>query len=254
MTDFSGLLPEIASCPIAAAIRSGEIAHSHPCSKIVSLQTGQFFQVPEPWSGRIDTAPILFISSNPSIDSLEEYPNEFWDADRVADFFLNRFTSSAGWVKDGLYALRLDGSRSKYVRFWASARARTCEILMKDKAAIVPGIDFALTEVVHCKSRGEEGVVDALRFCSKRYLERILSITAAKLLVVHGKKAEAEVRECLASVIEPQLEKQNLVKVDNREKLIAFLPHPNERGSNKSLIENMGSDGLEFIRAFVAAK
>ena len=45
------------------------------------------------------------------------------------------------------------GSRSRGVSYWGHARNRTREILQRE---IKPGIDFALTEVVHCsKSRKE---------------------------------------------------------------------------------------------------
>jgi hypothetical protein len=96
MADVRGLLGEIVHCSVANEIRFGT-SISCPCHKIVRLQTSASFQLPEPWSGQIDVAPILFISSSPSIDELELYPDQSWDSDRTADFFYNRFNSSAGW-------------------------------------------------------------------------------------------------------------------------------------------------------------
>src|SRR5258708_28952120 len=169
MSEVWQLLGEIVHCSIANEIRSGNSHVSIPCRESASVQTGVAFQLPEPWSGQIDIAPLLFISSNPSIDEHEDYPDESWESPRTADFFDNRFTPASGWVKDGLYPRQRDGSWSKdWVRFWASARGRAREILRRK---IEPGIDFALTEVVHCKSRKERGVAEARDECSDRYLQ-----------------------------------------------------------------------------------
>lgn len=51
-----------------------ETTTPHPCREIVEYQQRErgstrydSFQLPEPWVGQIDRAPILFVSSNPSI-------------------------------------------------------------------------------------------------------------------------------------------------------------------------------------------
>ena len=71
MSEVSQLLGEIAHCSIANEIRSGNSHVSIPCREIVSVQTGVVFQLPEPWSGQIDIAPLLFISSNPSLMNMK---------------------------------------------------------------------------------------------------------------------------------------------------------------------------------------
>lgn len=86
MDDFRQLLSEISHCSVADAIRSGSSPVAVPCHKIVGLQTGSLFQLPEPWSGQIDIARLLFISSNPSINELEEYPEKSWELHRTTDF------------------------------------------------------------------------------------------------------------------------------------------------------------------------
>jgi len=101
MSDLRQLLGEIAHCPVAKAIRLGDSPVSAPCHNVVSLQAGKSFQLPEPWSGQIDTAPLLFVSSNPAIDELEVYPDESWEDGKTTDFFQKRFTSEDGWVIDG---------------------------------------------------------------------------------------------------------------------------------------------------------
>lgn len=253
MEDFRRLLVEIAQCPRAKAVRCGETTASDPCFPIVASQKGSAFQIPEPWSGEINIAPILFISSNPSIDELEEYPGESWELDRTADFFQNRFTSPAGWVTDGKYALRRDGTRSAWVRFWASARGRASEILQKKKAAIRPGVDFALTEVVHCKSRNETGVAEAQAFCSQRYLKRILSVAAAKVILVYGDPASKAITRCLGLGDDDKTSHGLFgpVPMGGISRMFVFLPHPNARGPKKTLEANLG-DGLTLVRQHLA--
>jgi len=253
MDDIRQLVIEIAHCSIAKKIRSGESPDS-PCRKIVGLQTGSLFQLPEPWSGNIDSAPILFISSNPSIDEREQYPDEFWSDERLVNFFHNRFGSDPGWVRD-LRASQKDGSWSRRpVAFWCHARARAAEILGKRRREIRPGIDFALTEVVHCKSRAELGVKEARQACSYRYLDRILSLSKAKALIVYGKHAKETVQLHFGSSLVAQTNGLSMVSVRETTLMLAFLPAPNERGSLKTLKANVGDDGISLLRAHLNAR
>ncbi|MGJ0493228.1 hypothetical protein [Methylobacter sp.] len=73
--EVSKLLLEIARCPNVQKCYN-ESTKYHPCSSIVLTQNVALdaFHLPEPWNGEIDTAPILFISSNPSININEIYP------------------------------------------------------------------------------------------------------------------------------------------------------------------------------------
>jgi len=82
--------------------------------------------------------------------------------------------------------------------FLGVRRGRSREILQRK---IEPGIDFALTEVVHCKSRREYGVSEARDECSNRYLQRVISVSAAKLLIVYGEQAEGVVRRHFGSTM-----------------------------------------------------
>jgi hypothetical protein len=87
------LLVEIARCPVVSSCLA-EGRSSHPCSTVVQIQrqtTYADFQVPEPWSGRIETAPLLFLLSNPSISSQDAYPRGNWSDEQIVDFFSKRF-------------------------------------------------------------------------------------------------------------------------------------------------------------------
>jgi len=242
------LLMEIARCTVAEdLLRPGCSAHNC-CRTIVSSQGTRSFQLPEPWVGRIELAPILFISSNPSINEEEAYPDEHWDEERIVDFFQNRFTSAFGWVKDGKVR-QGNGYSLRRVRFWAAARNRACELLEKTKDEVEPGVDFALTEVVHCKSRGEIGVEEAKDLCATRYLERVLAISVARVFVVLGKTAREVVQHHIFRGLEPTLAQPLIGPLDIADvpRMVAFLPHPSARRGVKTLAGNLGSE-LSLLR------
>jgi len=81
------LLHEITRCPnIQQWFASPQ--SSNPCAKIISVQHSRSLndhQVPEPWSGDLEHAPILFLSSNPSFD--EEKGVTLWLANTSATLF-----------------------------------------------------------------------------------------------------------------------------------------------------------------------
>lgn len=91
MAEPLSLIEQITHCPEVDAVWQGEAGH--PCRKIVLTQStsSEEFQVPEPWAGHLSQAPLLFISSNPSISDDEPYPRWSDPADERVDFFDNRF-------------------------------------------------------------------------------------------------------------------------------------------------------------------
>lgn len=88
----------------------------------------------------------------------------------------------------------VDGFEQTYgpsVRYWRMVGVIARALLGPD---VRPGIDFALTEIVRCKSRNEEGLTEAaIAECSKRYFMQTLEIAAAPVIVPCGKKARAGV-------------------------------------------------------------
>jgi hypothetical protein len=223
------LLREIAHCPNIQHCYDTRQS-SHPCSKILSVQSSYHshtldqHQVPEPWVGDLEHAPILFLSSNPSLDEEDKFPLWSWREERTADFFINRFEQ---WIEEGVRILRPDGS-SKSVPFWVDVRQRAIELRGQE---VCPGIDYALTEVVHCKSKREEGVKEALRECVGLYLRRVVELSGAKVIIVLGSKAEGAMRREFSipdgSVVGPQ-------PIGNHKRYIVFLYHPSYcRRSNR---------------------
>ncbi|MDB6160426.1 MAG: hypothetical protein JWO04_4132 [Gammaproteobacteria bacterium] len=123
--------------------------------------------------------------------------------------------------------LRADGNPSvEHVRFWAAIRARAAELYRVKAKTLSPGQDFAITELVHCKSRNELGVQGAISECLKMHWEPTMRLAAARVIVVLGDVA----RRALA------LDGTATVQCRDwfgRPRLTAWLPHPNARKKRK---------------------
>ena len=206
------LLLAITQCP---AIEEAWADRSHACSAIVRLQERDDYQVPEPWTGHIESAPILFIGSNPSINLEERFPRPSWNAADTVSYFRRRFDPEADWVSP----------EDNGVRYWSGVRSRAREIMGREA---VPGIDFAMTEVVHCKSKGETGVADALQVCTTRWLHRVISHSPARVIVLLGRHA----RRC-ASLWNIDAANYGVhfgISVAGRPRAVVILPHPSAWG------------------------
>jgi hypothetical protein len=240
------LLHEIAHCPHARFCRENPAAE-HPCSEIVDYQRSlnlDKFQVPEPWSGHIEKAPILFLSSNPSIGAGGNYPNWSWSDDDMEDYFSYRFGGGRKeWIVNGTKSLLMDGTYSHAVKFWAAVRQRAMELFERD---VLPGIDYALTEIVHCKSHKEIGVERAQNKCVKAYLLRTLELAGAKVIVVLGVGARKAIQSQFN--IPEKISVSEAIKIGSSERFFAFLPHPNAR-SYRSFSKCFKDDELEKLRA-----
>lgn len=246
MTD--PILLEIARCPEIKNCLSG---HSkHPCAKIVRSQETQDpseFQIPEPWSGRIETAPILFISSNPSISTEEIFPTLRWEDEAIADFFQNRFGGGKQpWIIEGTNSLRKDGNHGQWTRFWAGVKGRAKEIMERNP---IPGIDYALTELVHCKSRQELGVSEALDNCISLYLDKVLQVSRARILVGLGSLA----RDVLSDSydLDPHENLVGPLEIAGKERMISFLPHPNA-WMDKTFAKVLTDAELSLLREYLS--
>lgn len=199
-----------------------------PCAEIVRSQgVGRLrdLQVPEPWSGSLEHAPILFLISSPSINPAEEYPRWSCSNEEMEDYFAHRFGGGRReWIKDGTRTLCTNGEFAQAPPFWAAVRQRAMELLQRN---VTPGIDYALTEVVHCKSAHESGVDQALKECAHLYLSRILERSGAKIIVVLGSKAKQAIVGQLG--IPGHISVFGPYTIYGRERVVVLLPHPNFR-------------------------
>ena len=225
LTSPDKLLLEIARCQICEDCKTGKESPTHACQGVVGVQSDvplEEHQVPEPWSGHLASAPILFVSSNPSISQHEDYPRWRWTDAEIADFFDHRFGGGRkAWVTDGARGLLADGTRSGSVHFWAAVRNRAGDLLGRPA---VPGVDYALVEVVRCKSTNERGVPEARKTCSDLYLRRTLEASGATVVVTLGEKARPTVESMFGGpprhgVFGPTL-------LGDRHRYFASLGHP----------------------------
>lgn len=243
------LLSEITHCEILRSCKSGALS---PCSRIVDVQKDlplAEHQVPEPWTGDIEQARIIFISSNPSIDFDEPFPVWDDDASSTHEFFVNRFGDQPGQIKGGMYPPVADGSWGPAVRFWSSVRQRAFEVLPD----AVPGVDYALTEVVHCKSRSEIGVREARSTCAERYLPRIVDAASnAQLFVVFGVHAARSVADLFGIELNAA---QRVARLERGGALrtVVYLDHPAGAGKVKRLEKALSRDEFEGISRGLAA-
>ncbi len=242
---LTDLLLEIAHCP------SFNPNEDNPCKVIaqsqfiIKGQSEEDYQVPEPWSGDLENAPILFLSSNPSISMREKYPRSSWPNERIIDFFVHRFGGGLeNWTMDGRRTLNQDGIYStQWVRYWVSARRRAIELTCNHD--IQPGLDYALTEIVHCKSLDEMGVKEAVPECTRRYLERIVALSGAKIIVSFGKFAENAVHQIFR--IQNHTKISEPISAGNRHRIFVFMPHPNAR-MTRSFQKILKASELERLR------
>ena len=205
---------EISSCEeVSKALSDAD----HPCHEVVKWQAKawnpQIIQIqnsrmhrPEAWTGDIVNAPILFLSSNPSFDAEENYPdwdlNE-WPIEKVADFATNRFTSQTArgyGASDGLSSKEIDRTIGKKgellhkVIYWNWARSMVAYIQGKDISEVSAQSDYSMSEIVHCKSKQEKGVKKARVKCKDKFLEQILQISKARLIIISGKHACEDIK------------------------------------------------------------
>ena len=261
----SAVALSIARCPEVDAARGQA---SHPCRPLVSLQPSSpsTFQVPEGWAGNIRSGRVLFLSSNPSISEAgdaqsgsvaELYPTADWDDENLTDFILHRFDSRHGWATPAGHFLRKDGTYlPKPVAFWNNVPRRAGELLDGDAN---PAQDYAMTEVVHCESKGDAGVASAARTCADRHLDAVLTLSPAPLVVVLGSRA----RNVLGDLwpLNPEFGRQKgpdwrerdnlaLLRLGGRDRVIAYLWHPTGTTAPKTFAGAYPAH-LDALRALV---
>jgi hypothetical protein len=196
----------IASCEeVCVALDNG----NHPCHSVVKWQAekwepkvnavqGSKMHRPEPWTGDLASAPIIFLASNPSFGPDENFPSweGKWTEAMIADFGSHRFRNSfaEGYgASDGPTFqqadryLDLHGEFSRNsVSHWQWVRRFASFVLDKDLDEVSAHSDYVMTELVHCKSPHEEGVNRAMGRCKDKWFDQIMAVSPAKLIFVAG--------------------------------------------------------------------
>ena len=247
------LMQRIAACENLVGARP------HPaCACVAAVQDGRVAgqrQVPEPWRGSLD-APILFVSSNPSLDFADDSPTlHQWNTDQArCEAYFERGFPSNGFPRTRLHTGDLSPS---WVRFWASCRARAAELLDLPRAQVKPGTHFALTELVHCKSRDETGVDKAAPECIRRHWlddpspgspnRGLSTLHGAALVIALGKVAHDALH------IRPgKLHRDRGHR--GQDVLMIALPHPNARAVPKSVRLNYKEPAWQEVVRHMAGR
>lgn len=189
------LFLDIVECPIFIEHHTSNepVATSAGCGKVLSCQPRglPMAQVPEPWNGNL-AARVLFLSSNPSINLREQYPRGKPAAPDALRFFGSRFsgvdpTLHKRWIDDDLSVLLQDGERAYDApHYWTEIRHATNDLF---EEIIDPGEwdkRICISEIVHCKSTDNMGVPEAATTCTRRYLQRFLSLAKATVIIAYG--------------------------------------------------------------------
>lgn len=181
----------------------------HSPTPVSIVEKTSVFHTPEPWAGNLTTAKIMFLSSNPSIDPNEIFPNLTWSENEALDFSLNRFSSDpnrkygateGSSIQDFDRTILTSGTSPKRVNTWMRLRNRAAVLLEKQPEHTSATSDYVMTEVVHCKSQREVGVSSALSTCVSKWFEPVLALCAARVIIVSGEPAGISVKSAISKL------------------------------------------------------
>jgi hypothetical protein len=111
----------------------------------------------------------------------------------------------------------------------------------------MPGRDYAMTEIVHCRSWDEIGVDRARDRCADLYLDRILQVSPAKVIVGLG----AHVNQWLTERWDLDGSRLSHVTIQGTPRFVALLPHPTSYGPKT--FRSLMPDDLPTMQASVAS-
>ena len=194
--------------------------NNSPCHSLYQSQhcaNVHSFQIPEPWNGDIEKAKILFVGINPGFTPNELYPqlsDPYWtrsvflgrfiifNYNEVEKFFEYRFNQF--YVKywntpqnKTRFSVRMTNSTYKNVHgFWNYLQNISTKLLGNNAT---PGKDYALTELVHCKSASIKHISpQCYDLCMNKHFNDILSLaTEMEYLVIIG----ANTRKYVANIL-----------------------------------------------------
>jgi len=282
------LAQRISSC---SAVADALIDAKHPCHKVVNEQTKLIDveikrQRPEPWMGAIANADLLFVSSNPSINEDpyplgEVFPTYEWRESDAADFFVNRLDQESEKVKvtfgskdepnfltlchDGQYRSGVSNSKRPQPT-WKNTHDRAVELL---GPTAHPDMNYAITEIVHCKSKDAKGVKEASSFCIEKWMEEIFRISPAKVVVLLGSKVRdfyalpiLETNKDLglfkdySRLSQQERAKRDIfvAKVGGQKRLFVFNWHPTARTCLRILEKVYGEEVLSWLQKVVSGE
>jgi hypothetical protein len=237
------------------------------CNKmIMNAHTDMY--LPVPWQGHIVPTRILFISSNPSPLKNGCLPLKDWPSLKISDFFECRFCQRrehakyGDWAEEGIrYRIMPESpvSFNSSVPYWRDIK-KTAEVMLSlyllgnKRDHVVPGCDYAITEIVHCYSKNQVGVRELKRTCSEKYFKRIIELPARDKVVfaVVGEHA----REHVNKLYDLDLKIGDIVELNilRKQRLLVALPHPGyftDKGGKKGIEYILKPEDLKRIQEFL---
>lgn len=270
-------------------IPKAELNLGHPCAEIVHLQRDMPARhVPEAWFGNLPDALVLFVASNPSIDRVsdgtgENYPKASWSDDLIGEWMTRRTDQTWSEVpvtfghpqhnnflsrcEDGLYrGSQQNGNRTTPQKTWNRTHTYATEMIGPEAD---PARNYVLTEIVHCKSEGAQGVAKAAPMCTAKWMDQVTSLASeAHVLVLFGTKVRDYWVKAMAGVPtgfgqrrtglskREVIHRNSYVETFGELRRVAFyLPHPSasgERGETLSVAGIYGEAFRSFIRDVIA--
>jgi hypothetical protein len=242
-------LLEIARCPRMLGCL-GQCPTADACKTVVRAQWEgrgrseaerlaswqHYHQLPEPWNGHLDTAKLLFISSNPSVGG--KLPKDLQTAASKAHW--TTWETSDDAIVDR--AENQFGERPMTEPYWARIKDRAQE-LFEDE--VRPRCHYAITEAVRCKSLAAKGVHQALPTCTRRYLLRTIELSGARVVVGVGAHAARALPKVLPVVGGERMQE---VVLGGRQMIVTFIPHP-AAGRKKFFSTTHSRSQIDRLRA-----
>jgi len=217
----------------------------NPCEKIILGQENQYknFQVPEPFSGKINISKIVFLTCNPSISKNEDFPSPKDSNETYYDFFYNRYDSNHN-LRPGRF---IEGKKVYYNNGIVKVNKTLAEIKSVADHVLgsnsIPGIDYANIEIIHCKSKSKKSLTkESINECVNLHFGNVLKLVKAKVIISCGIDSLKALNDKF-NINAKMHEFIGPVKIFNETRHIAFIGQPGSsetrKGSNAINNENL---------------
>lgn len=262
------LLLDIVNCGVSCEDEKSpchSIWESQNCTNIGD------FHLPEPWNGDIEKAQLMFLGINPRHNAGELFPRTGYDwwmdgtslnRERIVDFFKNRFSSQYEYVRgipNGPVQVRIEQNPEDVGRsyrnaggfYWKYLHMIARLVLGEDSdegKGVKPGLDYVLSEIVHCKTLNESGVSKkCFAHCQKKWFTKVLEY-ASNVKYIVGVGVSVSRRLSTFLKCEPDCFKWYSVKISGHDYKVMFVYHSNaHRSYFDSLRDIFKANGEERI-------
>lgn len=229
----TALALRIAACPHFERGGDGD------CETVIAAQRldHALRRRPEPWTGKLDRVPILFVTSNPNTEPGKvPKQSEVPTSERLLDFYEGYFSRHPESIDT--------------VPTWKRMRVWAGQLLRAHPNA---DSNFALTDAVHCASRQQAGVPEAVKRCATLYLQPIVEASVARLVICCGSAAVSGFNSATAGrVALKQGMSWGPAELWGAQRIVAAFPHPADRFRAVDNLEQIVPQLLPDLQAWLA--